>query len=306
MIRLGLCCMFRAEPIKFRTSTLAYLGRVKNPFDHISGMIIENLLSLKKSLEYCYAHSIGCFRINSQFFPACSHPDWAYTIDDLPGSTKIFALLKECDALRNQTGIRLTMHPDQFIVLNSSKKEVVERAIAELNYHAYLADFLAIDVINIHGGGVYGDKKQALSRFKTHYGLLSEGVKKRLTVENDDKSYTPADLLPLCFDLSIPLVYDVHHHRCLKDHLSVEEATEQAVKTWNREPLFHLSSPLEGWEGSRTERHHDFIASDDFPDNWKQLSITVEVEAKAKELAVCKLKEELQTECISLWSGASS
>jgi UV DNA damage endonuclease len=118
---------------------------------------------------------------------------------------------------------------------------------------------------------------------------LPARVRSRLTLENDDKVYTPSDLLPVCADTDVPLVYDVHHHRCLPDGLSIEAATEKAVTTWNREPLFHISSPLEGWAGPKPERHHDYIHPADFPPEWKQRRLTVEVEAKAKELAVLRL-----------------
>jgi UV DNA damage endonuclease len=85
----------------------------------------------------------------------------------------------------------------------------------------------------------------------------------------------------------------VHHHRCNQDELSVEEATDQALATWNREPLFHISSPIEGWKGPKPRRHHDFINIVDFPECWRDLSLTVEVEAKSKEVAVQKLMKQL-------------
>ena len=92
----------------------------------------------------------------------------------------------------------------------------------------------------------------------------------------------------------MPLVYDVHHHRCNPDGMSVEQATKKALATWNREPMFHISSPIEGWDGPKPERHHDFIDVKDFPTCWRRKKITVEVEAKAKEVAVEKLSGELK------------
>ncbi len=86
---------------------------------------------------------------------------------------------------------------------------------------------------------------------------------------------------------------DVHHHRCNRDELSEEEATEHALATWDREPLFHVSSPIDGWTGPKPERHHDFLDVQDFPIHWLGLDVTVEIEAKAKEVAVLKLKKEL-------------
>jgi UV DNA damage endonuclease len=115
-----------------------------------------------------------------------------------------------------------------------------------------------------------------------------------LTLENDDRVFTPEDLLPVCRSTAVPLVYDVHHHRCLPDSLSVAAATDAALSTWNREPLFHLSSPLNGWSGAHPERHHDYVDSRDFPSSWLSLSIAVDVEAKAKETAVLQLLADLK------------
>jgi UV DNA damage endonuclease len=93
--------------------------------------------------------------------------------------------------------------------------------------------------------------------------------------------------------MGIPLVYDVHHHRCLSDGSRVETITEMAIGTWDREPLFHLSSPKDGWKSGKLRNHDDYIDVSDFPSFWMNLDITVEVEAKAKELAVLKLKKDL-------------
>src|SRR5947209_8266597 len=123
--------------------------------------------------------------------------------------------------------------------------------------------------------------------------MLSARARIRLTVENHDRIFTPADLLPICRSTGIPLVYDVHHHRCNQDDLAIEDATEQAIATWNREPMFHIASPIEGWKGLKPERHHDYIDVSDFPHCWLKLPLTVEVEAKAKEVAVLKLAGEL-------------
>jgi UV DNA damage endonuclease len=172
----------------------------------------------------------------------------------------------------------MSFHPDQFVILNSPKPKVIERAIADIEYHNQVAEWLGADVINIHAGGVYGNKPRALKRLSKSLDLLSDRARRKLALENDDKSYTPSDLLPFCRTESIPLVYDVHHHRCLPDGKTVEDVTENALATWNREPLFHLSSPIEGWEGPNPSRHHAYIDIRDFPDCWRDLDITVEGE----------------------------
>ncbi|HCO22331.1 MAG: UV damage repair endonuclease UvsE [Gimesia sp.] len=295
-LRLGLCCQFLEEPIKFRNTTVKANSQMERTaaLEKLARLCRENALALQSSLEFCASHGIGCFRINSQILPLKTHPECGYDMQDLPEGTAIVELFQQCGKYALEHDIRTCFHPDQFVVLNSPRPDVVTRSIEELEYQSEVAEWVNADVVNIHGGGGYGDKPAALKRFAKNLKRLSRRVRSRLTVENDDKTYTPSDLLPLCQETGIPLVYDAHHHRCLPDDLSVEAATEAALATWNREPLFHISSPLEGWQGPRPNRHHDFIDIQDFPRCWKGLELTVEVEAKAKEQAVLNLMQLLQ------------
>lgn len=296
MTRLGLCCTFRDQPIRFVNTTVAAIAKMKRPdaLGKLSRLCMENANALLASLQFCVANDIGCFRINSQILPIKTHPASGYGIAELPEADEIIRKFRECGKFVVKHKLRTCFHPDQFVVLNSPRADVVENSIRELEYQAEVAEWVAADVINIHGGGAYGDKRKALADFARNLDRLSMRARSRLTVENDDKTYTPADLLPLCHTTGIPLVYDVHHHRCHADDLSIEEATKQAIATWNREPLFHISSPLEGWNGAKPERHHDVIDIDDFPKCWRRKEITVEVEAKAKEVAVAMLRSELR------------
>jgi UV DNA damage endonuclease len=254
---------------------------------------MHNADALYRALIFCADNGIGAFRINSQILPAKTHPDVGYDLHALPEGDRIVARFKQCGTFSIQNGIRTSFHPDQFLVLSSPDAGVVKRAVADLEYQTQVAQWVAADVLTIHGGGAYGDKPTALKRLAAVINRLSPDVKSRLTLENDDRVYTPADLLPVSTDTGIPLVYDVHHHRCLPDGNSVEDVTKTAISTWNREPLFHLSSPLNGWNKGPCRPHHDFIDPADFPDCWRDLDITVDVEAKAKELAVLKLKADL-------------
>ena len=295
MIRFGLCCIFREQPIRFRTTTatsLEGLSRVK-VLVKLSEICLHNSLSLQDALAFCSNHGIGSFRIQSGLMPLRTHPKHGYRITELPDANEIRAVLERCRLLASRKDIRTTFHPDQFVVLNSPRPEVVTSSLGELEHHGEMAELVGADVINVHAGGVYGDKEAALDRLASGIDRLSSRVRDRLTLENDDKSYTPQDLLPFCWREQIPLVYDVHHHRCLPDGFTIREATEMAITTWNREPLFHISSPILGWKGSTPERHHDFVNASDFPAEWLGLQITVEIEAKAKELAVLKLVNEL-------------
>lgn len=294
-IRFGLCCKFQEQPIKFYTTTATHLLTLKKADARLklSDICKKNAQSLQQALLYCAENNIGSFRVNSQILPLKTHPQAGYQLSDLPDGKDILQAFRACQALLKKHDLRATFHPDQFILLSSPNEDVTRRSIDELDYQAEVSEWIGADVINIHAGGAYGNKAQALARVRQNLKRLSKAVRQRLTFENDDKTYTPSDLLPLCSKEKIPLTYDIHHHRCNSDELSIEKATEQALQTWNREPLFHISSPKEGWTGPNPSRHHDDINIKDFPDCWRSLKITVEVEAKAKEIAIIKLQKTL-------------
>lgn len=296
MIRLGLCCVFRKAPIKFRRTTAKYLLSLSTAkrLTHLASICNDNADALYRALEFCADNGIGAFRINSQILPVKTHPQVGYDLRRLPEGDRIVDRFKQCGAFSRKHDIRTSFHPDQFLVLSSPDAGVVERSKADLAYHAEVAEWVAADVINIHGGGAYGDKPSALGRLAAVIDTLPPEIKSRLTLENDDRVYTPTDLLPVCQAVGVPLVYDVHHHRCLPDGNDIRQTTDAAMATWKREPLFHLSSPQTRRASDPCRPHHDFIDPVDFPECWKTLDITVDVEAKAKELAVLKLRQALE------------
>lgn len=297
-MRLGLCCLFKKEEISFKTitaRTLLNLAAEDRP-RRLSAVCRANAESLLAAVEVVQRLGIGAFRIMTPLFPRMTHPDVGYRLSDLPDGQRIEELLREVRAWSLCHDIRLSFHPDQFVVLSSPHAAVVANSIRELEYQGWLAEMVGADVINIHAGGAYGNKSEALARFSRAFGLLTERVRERLTVENDDISYTVRDLLPLAEHLGIPLVYDVHHHRCRPDGLSVEEATRLAGETWQgagRELYCHISSPRAGWQGGNPKPHADYIDPADVPACWQGRSMTVDVEAKAKELAVLRLMRDL-------------
>jgi UV DNA damage endonuclease len=298
-MRFGLCCLLINEPVLFRTTTakvLSALGRA-DQLHKLSGICRDNARNLLLALETVQRLGIGAFRIMSPLFPRMTHPDVGYGLPDLPDGGDITLQLGAIRRFARQHDIRLSFHPDQFVVLSSPHPAVVANSIRELEYQAGLAEALGADVINIHAGGVYGDKPAALQRFCRVFPGLPDNVRARLTLENDDVSYTVRDLLPVCEKLTIPLVYDVHHHRCNPDGLSVEEATRLAKETWQRvgrEQYCHLSSPRAGWGSGNPKPHADYINLGDLPDCWLGQEMTVDIEAKAKELAVVRLMADLR------------
>jgi len=298
IVRFGLCCIFIEEPIRFRTTTaraLAGLPRSEQ-YARLSDICCENAKSLLSAVQTVHSLGLGAFRVTSTFFPRYTHPAVGYTLADLPARQEIEAFLSEVNQLRNRLNIRLSFHPDQFVSISSLRDDVIHKSIAELEYQGLVAEMIGADVITIHAGGRQGGKEATLQRFRSNFLLLSERVRSRLTLENDDISYTVKDLLPVCEQLGIPLVYDVHHHRCNPDDLSMEEATRLALATWQRhgrEPWVHISSPRNGWGEGQPRLHADYINPDDFPDYWRGQEVTIDVEAKAKELAVLRLMTDL-------------
>jgi UV DNA damage endonuclease len=292
-MRFGLCCIFLNEPIRFRRTSARYLSRMPRPrqLEHLATLCRHNAQSLLRALEYCSHNGIGAFRVNSQILPLKTHPQAGYRVEDLPGHRDIVAAFRACGRFARAHALRTSLHPDQFILLSSADAGVVERSAADLDYQAEVAEWIGADVINFHGGGAYGDKPLALRRLAANVRRLPARVRRRLSLENDDRVYTPADLLPVCRDLRLPLVYDIHHHRCLPDGVGIDETTAAVLTTWDREPLFHVSSPRD--DGRSLREHHDYIRPSDVPPSWLELDITMDVEAKAKELAVVRLMREL-------------
>ncbi|MDQ3367850.1 MAG: UV DNA damage repair endonuclease UvsE [Myxococcota bacterium] len=291
MVRLGLCCTFRDEPIKFRTTTVKYvsgLDRDTRP-GFLNELALHNARALDAAIAWCAANGIGAFRVNSGLLPVITHPEVGWRLDG-PEGAGVSALLRAAGERARAAQIRLSFHPDQFVVPGSMHPAVVASSLAELEYQAEVAELIGAEQLTIHGGGAQGGKPASLARLAAGLVRLSPRARRRVVLENDDRTYTVEDLLPVCRELGIPLIYDVHHHRCNPDALSVEDATRLASATWGeREPWMHLSSPIDGWQGGDPRPHADYIKPADFPASWLGQRITIDIEAKAKEHAVLRL-----------------
>lgn len=296
-LRLGLCCIFVAEPIRFRSLTATALLALP-PAERLARMDAvchHNAETLVAAIRAVIRLGIGAFRILSPLLPRATHPQAGYRLDDLPSAQDIRGHLAQARALAQAHGIRLSFHPDQFVVPASPNRQAREAALRELAYHGELAELVGAEVITIHGGGAYGDPAAAVRRLAAVIPDLPEAVRSRLAVENDDRVFTVRQLLPLAEAAGVPLVYDVHHHRCLPDGLTEDEATRLTAATWGgREPYGHISSPRHPWGTGDPKPHADYIDPADVPCAWLSRTMTVDVEAKAKELAVLRLQQDLQ------------
>lgn len=297
-IRWGLCCQFTDASPRFRQATATYVLRL-SPADrrqYLADVVGANAIALLHAIERCAELGIGAFRISSQFVPLATHPTVGFDIEGLPNAGSILRCLEAARDLAVLRDIRLSFHPDQFVVLGSARPEVVESSVREMDHHGRIAALIGADTICLHGGGLVGGAEAAGARLLDGIERLSDAARARLALENDDRVWPPAALLPLCDRAGVPFIYDVHHHRCLADGATVADVTAASMSTWDRagrEPFFHLSSPRDGWSGRDGRPHADYIDPADVPEEWKGLTVTVDLEAKAKEQAIGRLRSTL-------------
>ncbi|MDR4191109.1 UV damage endonuclease UvsE, partial [Bacillus pseudomycoides] len=82
-------------------------------------------------------------------------------------------------------------------------------AVLDMTSHYTVLDALGLadsSYINIHIGGAYGNKENALLRFHENLKKLSFHIKQQMTLENDDKTYTASETLAVCKLERIPFV----------------------------------------------------------------------------------------------------
>lgn len=294
--RWGLCCQFLDSPIKFRQATHRYCSGLgyDESRRYLSEIVLSNAQALRDAITRCSELGIGAFRITSQFMPLATHPESGYVPSDLPQWTEISAALIEARSVARRHSVRLSFHPDQFVVLNSESERVVAASVTELEHQAAVAQAIGAEALTLHGGGLAGGSAAALERLEEGIEKLSVSSRSLLALENDDRLFSPADLLPFCERLGIPFIYDVHHHRCRPDGMTTLEATERGIATWQgREPWMHISSPKDGWSSTNPRLHADFIDPDDVPEEWRDRSLTIDVEAKQKERAVIAIQNAM-------------
>lgn len=275
---------------------------IKNANDEkLVELIAHNLNSLENIIDYNERSRIRLFRISSDLIPFGSSQ-----VNRLPWWDLFETQLSTIGAKLKEGGIRVSMHPGQYTVLNSPDHGVVERAVEDLAYHARVLDALGTNAENkiiLHIGGIYGDKAQALRRFEENWSKLEPAVKRRLVIENDDKAYTIEDTLELGNKLGIPVVFDHLHHRVnspnnpKKGKIRDEDSTDdgdwigKAAKTWKEgdgRQKIHYSQQD---PGKRAGSHSGTIYTDEFLEFYngiKAADIDIMLEVKDKNLSAVK------------------
>ena len=295
-IRWGLCCQFLDAPIRFRTATHRYVATLPahDARRYLVALARDNAQALADAVSQCVALGIRAFRINSGILPLSTHPKSGYALADLDDDGSITAAFRAAGVRAREHDVRLSFHPDQFVVLNSERADVVASSLGEMRAQGELAELVGADVLTVHAGSAAGGIPDAIARLERGIEQLSDAARSRLALENDDRRFSPALLLPLCERLGVPMVYDAHHHRCNPDGVDAREVSVRAAASWHgREPHFHISSPRAGWGAGDPRPHADYVAPEDLPEAWLDMEITVDVEAKAKERAVLALRDSV-------------
>ncbi len=260
---------------------------------YASELSFKNCNDLLEILKWNKKNNFNFYRVTSDLFPWCSE----YDLDELPDYPKIKKILFQIGEYAKKKSMRLTFHPGPFNVLTSKNDNVVKNCIKDLSTQGEIFDLMKLDKttfnkINIHIGGVYDSKKDAMKRFCKNFQLLPKSVTRRLTVENDDREsmYSVKDLYYGIYKkINIPIVFDYHHHRFCNGGLSEEEALKLAISTWGKiTPVVHYSESRSKEKKDisiKPQAHSDYVYK--FIDTYNQ-NVDIMIEAKHKELAVIK------------------
>ncbi len=246
------------------------IGCTANTTFRLAGYSEENLIQkvrnnlncLLKILKWNVENKIYFFRISSDLVPFASHEvcifDWGKYFE------KDF---KEIGDFIKKNNMRISMHPDQFVLINAIDNKIVERSFAELEYHAKVLDLMQLDEtakIQIHVGGVYGNKEEAIKRFVGNYKNLSEAVKRRLVIENEERLYCLKDCLEISKQTGVPILFDFFHHSLFNNNETYSESVKLASNTWKKKDGILMTDYSSQKQGGRFGAHAEQIDLKDF------------------------------------------
>lgn len=277
-------------------------GMIKRTFKskgirYASELALKNVTDLLTILKWNEKHNVKVFRITSCLFPWGSE----YQLEQLPDFEKIEKKLKECGQYAREVGQRLSFHPGPFNILSSPKSHVVENSYKDLEMHGRIFDIMGMpqspqSKINIHIGAAYGDRESALARFCKNFESLSESVRSRLTVENDDKAnlYSTKMLYYGVYQrIGTPIVFDSHHFECGPQDTDYEEAFLMANDSWPagvRQQCHHSNSKALYEDEKVMLNAHSNWYYEPFDDCG--FDVDVVLECKKKELALLKYRKD--------------
>lgn len=228
-MKIGYACQCLSNELpSFRTCTKKYVTE-----ELLNDIIAHNLKVMDEILDYNKKHGIELFRISSDLIPFGSSP-----INCIDWRSMYRAEFQSLGAKARRYGMRMTMHPGQYTILNTPNQTVLTNSILDLRYHCDILNLMGMDQrhkLILHIGGIYGDQELAVQRFLQAFRELDEDIQQRLIIENDDRYYTLADVLAISEQIHIPVIFDNLHHELLPslDDYPLYEVLELVRKTWN-------------------------------------------------------------------------
>ena len=286
--------------------------RLASYSEHKLAQTIEgNLIHLNQILKYNVKNNLLFFRISSDLIPFASHP-----ICEFNWCKHFQTEFVQIGDFIKKHNIRISMHPDQFVILNSPNSKIVENSINELKYHCRVLDEMDLDAtakVQIHIGGVYGNKVEAINRFTRIFNdssrLIDNAIKKRLVIENDDRLYSLKDCLSINQETSIPIVFDSFHHELLNNEEPIRIALEKAMSTWKMSrdgfPIVDYSSQnsVKGKENKVRKGKHaeriDLTLFKKFLEETQNLDFDIMLELKDKEKSALKALDVKRTNIVT-------
>lgn len=284
---IGYACLNIGTP---NTNIRSVMQRNATP-EKLTEVTEHNLAALERMIDYNHKNDIKLFRISSDLIPFGSSP-----VNTLAWPEIHKEAFDRIGSKIRKSGMRVSLHPGQYTVLNSPTEDVVERAITDLVYHDKILIALGTDQTNkivLHVGGIYGDKKEALERFEQNFRRLPEAVRNRLIIENDDRLYNIEDVLTLAPRLHVPAVYDNLHHAINPPPSGGTDPywIAEAKKTWKaadgNQKIHYSQQALDKRPGA----HTDTINLETFLTFHEQLEdkqIDIMLEVKDKNLSAIK------------------
>jgi UV DNA damage endonuclease len=295
-MNLGYACICMSKG-KYVTTNRTMVKKTfeSKGLDYVSELALANASDIIKILEWNRMNGIKFFRLSSAIIPWGDHLD----ITQLKDYKEIKRILKQAGDFAKFWNMRINSHPGPFNVLPSPNESVVQKTLSDLELHGKIFDMMGLSKtpynnINIHCNGVYGDKTSAMDRLIQNFKRLSPSVRKRLTLENDDKAsmYSVKDLMYIHEQTGIPIVFDYHHHQFCTGGLTEEEALKLAATTWptgitqevhySESKALHENNPKE-----KPQAHSKYI--NNLPNTYG-LDIDIMLECKAKELALLEVR----------------
>ncbi len=255
----------------------------------------NNLDCLQKILEFNVKHNLLFFRISSDIVPFASHP-----INKFKWQVYFKKRFEEMGRYIKEQKLRISMHPDQFVLLNSPDIRIVKNSVKELIYHCEILDLMELDKsakVQIHIGGVYNDKSKSMERFIRNYIQLPEVVKNRLVIENDERLYSVRDCIVISEETNIPVVFDYFHHACFNNGESYLEVLKVVMQTWQNKDGLMITDYSTQKKGARTGTHTEQINLTDFENyikSTREFDFDIMLEIKDKEKSALKAVSVIQ------------